>query len=423
MHGPHDGHGLAGGQRDSRVLVFSQRRLARPLWHVTQYEFEDVLCALDDVDLLAPEPVPHPGTSRATRRLGNGTAVRLGLRRPWTPCHMPQIPRTPITAEHDLFFAVFHYPFQLPYLRRLTGWRRRCTRAACLIIEMWREDLDEFADFLAMLRDFDVVYVLNPAMVPELRARGIDARFLPTAVDALTFSPLPTPPRRVVTAYNYGRRSEVTHRALVELAATEGIHYLYDTTTSGLVKDHREHRALLANLMKRAEFFFTYGLHEGPPKMGTVQHNISTRYFEGAAGGAVMLGSRPGFREFDECFDWPDAVIPLPYECREIADVLADLRRQPERLAQARFHNVRNSLLRHDWSARWDRVLQDAGLATTPAGRERRAELERQADLLTPEMLGGPLARGLSLPRPKRDTAVRPALSAGGTGDRKRALH
>lgn len=385
QQGPPDG--ASSRQRDSRVLVFSQRNLLQPLWHVTQYEFEDLVCRLDDVDLLAPVPATRLALGRAGRRIGNAASRRAGAQLRWTPWDLPQIPRTSVTADHDLFFAVFHYPFQLSYLRRLSGWRERSRRAACFIIEMWQEDLTRFNDFLQALVEFDVTYVLNPAMVGELRARGVNARFLPTGVDALTFSPLPHAAPRVIDCYTYGRRSEVTHRALVELAARQEVSYVYDTTTGGVVRDHREHRALLANLMKRSQFFFAYTINDSADRNADIEHNISTRYFEGAAGGAVMLGSRPDYREFDACFDWPDAVVPLPYECHDIGALLDDLRQQPERLARARYENIRNSLLRHDWSERWAAVLADNGLTPSPATADRSEELAKQAAMLNPEFL------------------------------------
>lgn len=309
-----------------------------------------------------------------------------------------------------MFFAVFHYASQLPYLRRLTGWRKRSRRTACMIVEMWKVDLVRYSSFLDELVEFDVVYLLNPLLVPKLRERGIDARFLPTGVDALAFSPLPHVPERSIDVYSYGRRSEVTHRALLELAAREGATYLYDTTSKGDVLDNREHRALLANLLKRSEFFIAYALNDSADRDQDVEQNFSTRYFEGAAGGTILLGSRPRFPEFDECFDWDDAVMSIPYECHGIGDLLAYLRGQPERLARARHENVRNSLLRHDWSERWRRVLADAGLGLPTAWHRRRGELERQAEALSPELLAGPPVQQ----HHRRQTAAGPLPAAGG---------
>jgi hypothetical protein len=54
------------------------------------------------------------------------------------------------------------------------------------------------------------------------------------------------------------------------------------------------------------------------------------------------LGYQPAF---EKNFDWSDAVIEIPFDCSNIADLDAQLDHQ-ERI---RTNNIVNSLLRHDW--------------------------------------------------------------------------
>lgn len=378
------------GQRDSRVLVLSQRNLHGPLWHAAQYEFEDLLLCLDDVDLLAPGPVPYPRLSSVSRQVLNGSARRARLGRRSPPWPIPSMRPTRVEGQHDVFVAVFHHSFQLAYLHRLRGWRDRCAKAVCILVEAWSPSLGEDEDYLRLLADFDEVYVFNPRTVPALSAlTGRLVRPLPLAVDAVLFSPLPLLPERVLDCYSYGRVSETVHTALLQAVERDGLTYLYDSVSGGVLPDSRAHRRLVANMLKRAQFFLAHRINDSPDRRLRTggDEALSTRYFEGAAGGAVMLGSAPDAPEFVECFDWPDAVIPVPYDSRDIVDRLVELRRRPERLASIRADNVRNSLLRHDWVYRWSRILEDVGLPATEQMQTRKARLTELSTMADTEHL------------------------------------
>ena len=379
------------GTRDSRVLVFSQRALHRPVWHAWEYELEDLLLRFDDTSLVAPgrtglvEPV-----SAAGRRLANGLVRRVGGRRTFPPNIYPSMQRTRITSDHDLFFAVIDDPYQLAFLRRLEGWRERATRTACLLVELWTPDLAAKSDYLELLRDFDDVYVFNSAVLPGLQPYvGGRTAFLPVGVDALQAAPLPGLPERVLDVYSFGRNSTGIHQQLLSLADQRGLTYLYDTVSATTAPDYAAHRALMANMMKRAHYFLAHRINDSPERRARTggDEGMSTRYFEGMAGGAVLLGSRSLGSDFDHCFDWEDAVIPLPYDSADVPERLVELAHQPQRLARARSANVRNTLLRHDWVYRWERVLCDSGLSPTPVMQERRQRLQATADTVSPEVM------------------------------------
>ena len=377
-------------ERDSRVLVFSQRTLHQPTWQALQYTFEDLLTLLDDVRVIAPPALGPRAVSGASRRLANGVRHRTGRGRKSPPSVFPSMRPTVVRTNHDLFFTVIHDPWQLSYLRRLQGWRERCRRSACLIIEIWSGEVQEDADYLEVLREFDSVYVFNSAAIPAMTEIGLPApRFLPVGVDTIAFSPLPLLPRRSIDCYSYGRTSPGVHAQLLDLVEREGLTYLYDTLSSPTVQHPQEHRALLANMMKRSRYFLAHRINDSPERRQRTggDESLSTRYFEGAAGGAVLLGSAPHTDDFRACFDWEDAVIPLPYDSPLVRETLSELESQPDRIAGARANNVRNSLLRHDWVHRWERVLSDSDLSGTTQMRDRRARLQALAEAVRPEVL------------------------------------
>jgi hypothetical protein len=378
--------------RDSRVLVFSQRNIARPTWQALQYEFEDLLTTFDDVRLVSPQGQRAPTTSSLSRRVVNGTKHRLGVPRRSPIWVAPSMRPTSITTSHELFFAVFHFPHQLSHLERLHGWRERSRYAVCVLMELWGPDVRRQADYLRLLSQFDAVFVWNPNVLGSLTGLGLDRPLsMVPAVDAIRASPQPHLPSRVLDVYNYGRTAPSPHTALMRLVEEQGLTYLYETRGDATVEDHQAHRALVANMMKRSKYFMAYRVNDSPERQDRTGGDevLSTRYFEGVAGGAVLLGSRTLSEEFDRTFDWPDAVVPVPYDETDMRGVLQDLAREPDRLAAARTANVRNSLLRHDWSARWSQVLESVDLAPTQEVLARRARLSALADTvdLPPDVL------------------------------------
>jgi len=81
---------------------------------------------------------------------------------------------------------------------------------------------------------------------------------------------------------------------------------------------------------------------------------------------------------FEAQFDWPDALIRLPFDSPEIAPLLAELDADPERLSRVQRSNVRNAALRHDWVHRVREVFEALGL---PPTAEMLAREERLRDL------------------------------------------
>ena len=351
--------------------MLSERNLHARKWHAWQYEFEDVIVDVDDVRLVAP-PV---AVERPAARIGRRVARKLGRGRLHPD---PAMELVRVTGEYDLFFAVVHFAEDIAHLERLLGWREHCDRAVCLIVEAY--DTPGLPPYLELLREFrfDRVFLFNPAQGPLItRVTGSPTDFLPLAVDAWRFSPHPDPPARAVDLYQFGRRSEVTHAAALALARQDGLFYLYDTVFNVPLPDPRAHRELLAEVMKRSRYFFAYGPAQDVTRPG--QESLASRYFEGVGGGAVLLGGAPDVPEFAAHFDWPDAVITIPYEATNLREIIAELDAQPERLARARLNNDLATLRRHDWAYRWRQILEAAGLSPTPPLSERIERLQAVA--------------------------------------------
>ncbi len=164
-----------------------------------------------------------------------------------------------------------------------------------------------------------------------------------------------------------------------------GIFYLHDSISGNQAINSREHRVLLANNAMRSRYFIVNpGLIDQPAIRGN-QIEMGNRYFEGAGSGAIMIGEYPNNEEFKKLFDWPDAVLHLPYDSDNIDTLINELDRQPERQEHIRRTNVLQALMRHDWVYRWETVLATAGLEPLPELLERKERLRNLAKDVGPQ--------------------------------------
>jgi glycosyl transferase family 1 len=364
----------------SAVLLLSMRRVAGLVAFSLQYEFEDVIGEVTGADRIDVRGVPALERSRRAYKL-----ARLATGSPRLARALAPFPATVrLERDYELFFPVFNHAHELYALATVPDWRRRCRRAACFVNELWAERAPRY--LLELLAPFDHVFVgLRHAADAVSRILGRPCSYLPLAADVLRFTPLPDPAPRVIDVCNIGRRSALTHGALLGLARERRLSYHYDTVAaSGAlgrqrtfeVEDAGEHRLLLAEILRRSRYFIANRSRVNEPEVTAGRDEISGRFYEGAAAGTVMLGEAPRTEEFARQFDWPDAVIPLPFDSPDAPRILAELDRDPARLARASDRGARNAALRHDWVHRLRTVFETLGLAPTPAmqARERRLQ-------------------------------------------------
>jgi hypothetical protein len=244
---------------------------------------------------------------------------------------------------------------------------------------------------LELLAQFDHVFVGVRSPVDEVaRIVGRPCSYLPLAADVLRFAPHPQCPPRTIDVCNIGRRSTVTHEALLHLARERRIFYYYDTVAASgagqkqrtfQVDDPAEHRLLLASLLQRSRYFIANRGRVNEPEFTQGRDEISGRFYEGAASGAVMLGEAPRTDEFERQFGWPDAVIRLPFDSPDVGRILAELDEDGPRLERVRRENVRQAALRHDWGHRVRTVFDTLRLPATEALRQREERLAQVAAL------------------------------------------
>ena len=366
-------------KRSLRVCMLTARNVAKHAFRCGLYDGEDVFSAIDDIDLIELRPRKRSELKQAIQRrlVWHDFTRRLALvNLAFEPVRLRQ--------DYELFIAYLPFAFEVNHIAAIRDWTSRCRASICWIDELWAHRVSRLKPFLSALDRFDHVVVGCHATVEPLSDfMGRRCHFVPTAVDAVRFTPYPNPPARVVDVYSMGRRREEQHRAILKATREMKMFYVHDTFTASDAKvfDARQHREMLASIVKRSRFFVVApGKIDHPGETGG-QVEVGLRYYEGVAGGAVLVGQAPDSEPFRTMFDWPDVLVSLQPDGSDVAEVLSRLTAHPERIAEISRRNAVEALLRHDWVYRWETILKIAGLSPRPQLLERKRRLRELADI------------------------------------------
>ena len=377
----HDRAGRAPGSVQGDVLLLSERRIADLVAYCLAYEFEDVVAAVTGAHRIDVTDRRGLELSRKSYKL-----ARLASRSPSLARRIAPYPQNRVMLDRDfeLFFPVFNHTYELYSLATIPNWRARCRKAACFIAEVWSDRLPTY--LVELLSGFDHVFVGFRHSVQDLaRVIGRPCTYLPYAADVVRFAPAAIERPRPIHVCNIGRRSAVTHQALIENAEEQESFYYYDTVAAsggnGLDRTFRvdsahDHRGMLATILKHSQYYIANRSYVNNPAWTADRDEISARFYEGAAAGTVMIGEPPRIDEFRQQFDWEDALIHLPFDSPDVVRILADLDGDAERLHAARRRNVREAALRHDWLHRLLVVFETLGLTPTDEMIARRRRLD-----------------------------------------------
>lgn len=377
------------------ALGLSARKISSLVGYSSLYEFEDFIryVSAKKLDEIKPEVQKSIETSRRAFKFSKSFIRSKKLRDLLCRNLIPKSSRVHLDNDTFLFLPTFNHPFELFSLQAIENWRKRCRHAVCYINEVWETELKSCSYLIELLKDFDYIFIgLNHSVDLLQEMTGRPCAYLPVGVDALRFCAYnKSQITRDIDVCNIGRRSDVTHSALMDLANQEDIFYYYDTISPGRdvknaskqvtfnVKCHQEHRLLLANLLKRSRYFIANRAFANDQSRTGKHHEIPARFFEGTASGTVILGDPPATQIFNDYFDWEDAIIQIPFDAPNIAEVIAELDAQPERLANIRKRNTIHALLRHDWLCRLEAIYSILDL---PPSQEMMQRSRRISDLV-----------------------------------------
>lgn len=372
--------------------MFSVRDFATLVGYSYLYEFEDACASVLDAKLLKLSHYDELNFYRRLYKYASRIKKSGGQPGAFANSLVKSSLQQPLDGSYDFFFATFNHVFELFTLMVLGDWRKNCNKAACYITEVRVNDFPECTYLLNFLRDFEHIFLGTRQCVDDVASiTGRPCSYLPISADTLRFRPFDLRSRPAIECANLGRRSAITHQALMDYAQSHNLFYYYDTASISnvvnakqqqtfVVKDPAEHRMLLANILKNSRYFIANRSRANETEVAYSE--ISSRFFEGAAAGTIMLGIAPDTEEFHQNFDWPDAVIPTPFDCPDIADLIQSLNNQPERLEGIRRQNVSQAMLRHDSVHRLQTIFDAVGLTPTPKMSQRVNTLQEIAHSL-----------------------------------------
>ncbi len=360
-----------------RVLILSMRNFEFYPSRSFLFELEYCVCDFERIDVIAPNFSPN-SHNKIPNKIFRGIFKTTGKISPISPTSNQFV----LEQEYDLFLFICQFPEELYYLNSIKNWRQKCHKAICWLDEVFTKDIPKIKPQLTPLKDFDHVFMnLNSSIKKVADIIQRPCSYIPPGIDAIKFCPYPLLPQRSIDVCSIGRRPASLHESLLNVANQDDFFYMYDTTYSRII-NYNQHRKLYRNIVKRSRYFIAYkAFFTNVPSENVGQEELNVRFFEGAAGGAVMLGIPPKCEAFNQNFDWQDAVITLPEDTTDIAEILKQLDSDPERLNKIRTDNVVNSLLRHDWVYRWGQILDRVGLSHTPEMAQRRASLQSLANI------------------------------------------
>lgn len=363
-------------------MLLSMRKISDLVAYSMTYEFEDVVSDVaggDRIDAQDSFALSYWRKSYKRLRLGCGSPR---MARALTPSPAS----VTLTRDYELFLPVFNGIHDVWVVNSISNWRQRCRFAACVITEAWRHDMPEY--LVELLGQFDHVFIgMRNALEYVAEVSGRPVHHLPMAADVVRFSPWPDPPARSLDVSNVGRRSAVTHEALVSLARTRKISYYFDTFAGGVgkyrhqrtfrVESADQHRLLLSTILRRTRYYITNRSRINQPGYGAAgPEEMAVRFYEGTAAGCILLGQAPNCEEFRTQLDWEDAVIPVPFDAPDVGRTLEELEASPERVARVSRNNAGNAARKNDWLHRIQAIFDTMGIAHTEKMQARQAQLD-----------------------------------------------
>lgn len=361
-----------------RIRILSQRGVRPSVARCMGYEFEDRATSLLGAELLAPT---HRRGSERREKIIKGLAKRV------SPASRIDPGYTSHQGDGEVDVTLVHcqFPGDALLLHAVPDWRSRTGHAIAYIEELWCASMDTWGGTLELFDRFDHVYVGISRSADALAQRlEVPVAYLPYSVDTTRFAPVDLDAPRPIDALTVGRRSPVTHAALLDWSVRENRFYHFDSYTPQRCHDLAEHRIMYSRLHQQSAFAIS-NRGAGAVTAGNVgEEALPARYFETAAAGGVLVGTPPSNPEFAAEFGWEDAVIAAPFDDPDMPERLEQLAAEPARLAGIRRRNVTETMRRHDTCHRLARMFSDVGLDVPEAVRTAIDERHAAAEAISP---------------------------------------
>jgi hypothetical protein len=332
---------------EMRALIPTNRRWYRIVSAGTLVDLEDSMAALTHADVL--ELPPH------------GHRARLGGVRSGSLSQAVSLPGD----DYDLCFLAIFDPEEIRSLTVMKHVRARCRNIFVYVFDPWPSKVGTLKRYRRLWNMCDRVFVSFP-WAAELYARHIrcPVEYLPQAINEQRFHPFRD--ERPIHVLSVGRRLESVHRHMLDIAERRDLWYQFSEAEAARSLDLRDSQFLLGQLSQSARAQVCWpvevtgaervrpGFSRGSPSP------ITVRWFEAAACGSVVLGSRPEASEFGTLFPYEEFVREIPTGPRQdveriVLEALEDEVDWKKRRALA--DHVRTH---HTWRRRCEDILRHA---------------------------------------------------------------
>jgi hypothetical protein len=332
---------------DVRVLIPSNRRWYRIVSAGTLVDFEDSMAHLAQVDVLE---LPSYGNRSRLKALRSGNPVRAVS----TPCD-----------HYDLCFLAIFDPEEIRSLTLIKDVRSKCKSLFVYIFDPWPSKIQVLRRYRNIWNMCDRIFVSFPWVV-DLYSQHVECpvEYMPQAIDSDRFHPFRED--RPIHVLSVGRRLNAVHDHLIDISTQHDLWYHFSEAASPRALDLADSQFLLGRLSQAARIQICWPVEVTDiesPRPGFSQGSpspITVRWFEAAACGSVVLGSRPQSSEFDDLFPYEGFVRELQTTSRVDIEsvVLSALRDEHDRdQRRALANHVR---MHHTWRRRCEEILRRA---------------------------------------------------------------
>jgi hypothetical protein len=219
-----------------------------------------------------------------------------------------------------------------------------------LAVDVWEPDLDDFA-LLASAQRFRPIFITEPQAVAALRPRyqQLDVRPVLVGYNESGFRDLEL--TRDIDVFWMGRRDEKLHTALLDLAQHGRITYEYVEPPDRPIPMEELNR-----IMCRSRYFVVTPPDVSDRKRTGSFSPLTSRYLEGAACGARLLGIAPRSGELEYALGG-SAIVECALDGSDLEEVLD--RADSEDFEGERLHLRNVARDRHTWQRRADEIYYE----------------------------------------------------------------
>lgn len=347
------------------IHVLSERASCSHGSWANNFALEDILAETCDALIFSPEQFfAHTRFEPVTGRIRRGRYRRLS--------------EVPVEGA-DILLLVGMGPSSLRMLQALPKWRAKYTKVLAYIVDIYPPSDQTFDRHLA--GKIDLLFVSYSQMVDRLRnLLEVETSFLPQAADVLKAGGYITDKRIDVAAF--GRQPRDVLETLIETSKASKHSDLFAWWSEQkypFTRNMLQDQSAFTTILNRSRISLCYRFEDTHPQSFKGVSPITARWFESAAAGCVIAGSRPSSPEGEDVLNWKDSVIDLSTDGKTCVDQLQKLLSDPQRICDIAFRNFQNAALSHDWGHRIVTLMESVSAAIPPALDDRLALLSRQA--------------------------------------------